>query len=608
MARPGPWLPLTTVGRYQLLTPLAAGGMAEIWLARQPGVRGFEKLVVIKRMVGALEEDPEHVEMFLAEARLAAKLTHPHIVQIYELGEEAGSFFIVMEFVDGESLSTIFKTVRKRGERLDDALACRLMAWAAEGLHYAHTRRDDDGQLQCIVHRDVSPQNLLVTMDGSLKVVDFGIAKVASHATSSGKLKGKLAYMAPEQGRAEAVDARTDVFALGVCLFELLTGSRLFPGSDELQILRELTTLEQFPRVIERRPDVPPQLDVIVARAMESDPARRFESARELQLALEDYLVSNSRRVTAGDVAEFMHGLFADRIATRKALIDQARRGELTPSQLPGDGFGLAPGGDPGSGSNPSSGKGVEARAQSTGSFRKHLAGDLGPSVDVSMTFDPTRTNTVSGVSSPPARSKAPLALAALIATLLVGGGVWVATRPDAATTVAAEPDAGPAMGTLSLEVMPTDATLRVDGVAGPPGVTHLPPGEHTVEVEANGYLPQRRTLQLGASERQSLFIALERVPVPEALVVPVIDAGVAKPQRPTVGGPAKRGTLRLDTVPWTTVFLGGKRLGDTPILGASLPPGRHQLKLVNAEQGIDQTVEIEIASNETTVKKLRLK
>jgi serine/threonine-protein kinase len=584
--------------------------MAEIWLARQPGVRGFEKLVVIKRMVGALEEDPEHVEMFLAEARLAAKLTHPHIVQIYELGEEAGSFFIVMEFVDGESLSTVFKTVRKQGGRLDDALACRLMAWAAEGLHYAHTRVDDDGQAQCIVHRDVSPQNLLVTMDGSLKVVDFGIAKVASHATSSGKLKGKLAYMAPEQGRAEPVDARTDVFALGVCLFELLTGTRLFPGSDEMQILRDLTTLERFPTVSERRADVAPQLDAIVTRAMQADPAQRFQSARDLQLALEDYLVSTKRRVTAGDVAEFMRAVFADRIATRKALIDQARRGELTPSQLPSGGFKLATGGDPGSGSGSDPGskkRAIELQAQSTGSFRKNLAGDLGPAIDVSMTFDPTRTNTVADtVTQPPARSKAPLAIGVLLATALLGGGAWVATRPAASTTVAEQPDAGPAMGTLALETTPKDATLRIDGVAGVAGAKPLPPGEHTIEVEAPGYLPQRRTVQLAANERQSLFIALERAPVVEAPVV--VDAGVAKaPVRP-VAAPAKKGSLRLETVPWTTVYVGGKKLGDTPILGAALPAGRHQLKLVNGEQGIDQTIEIEIAANETTVKKLRLK
>lgn len=329
-----PWLPKRMVGRYELLTPLASGGMAEIWLARQPALRGFEKLVVIKRMMGALEEDPDHVEMFLAEARLAAGLTHPHIVQIYELGESEGSFFIVMEFVDGETLSTVAREARKRGYGLSDALACRLIAWAAEGLHHAHTRVDEHGALQCIVHRDVSPQNLLVTMDGSIKVVDFGIAKVASQATSSGKLKGKLAYMAPEQARSEPVDARSDVFALGVCLFELLSRSRLFPAMEELELLKQLVVIEQFPRVSERRPDISPELDAIVSKAMAAKPAHRFQSAREFQLALEDWLVSGSSRTSAADVSEFMKSLFAERIAARKQLIDQARKGELPASQM----------------------------------------------------------------------------------------------------------------------------------------------------------------------------------------------------------------------------------------------------------------------------------
>ncbi|MDP1915993.1 MAG: serine/threonine-protein kinase [Myxococcales bacterium] len=597
MSNARPWLPQQTVGRYQLLTPLASGGMAEIWLARQPGVRGFEKLVVIKRMVGALEDDPEHVEMFLSEARLAAKLTHPHVVQIYELGEDAGSFFIAMEFVDGESVSTVFKEARKQGKQLSDQLACRLMAWAAEGLHYAHTRVDDEGRPLCIVHRDVSPQNLLVTMDGTLKVVDFGIAKVASHATSSGKLKGKLAYMAPEQGRAEAVDARSDVFALGVCLFELLSRTRLFPGADEMTLLKNITSMEEFPRVRQRRADIPPELDSIVAMAMAPDPALRFQSARDFQLALDDWLVTTSSRTTSGDVADFMRALFADRIATRKALIDAARKGELTPSQLPSDAFR--------SGSASGSSSAAKAPELSTGGFRRAIAGDLkdGP-LEVSITIDDTRVE----LPPPAAPKRSLLPVVAVVVLLFGAGGVWVATRPTVETKpVVAEVDAGAVVepATIELELSPAIAVARLDGAPAASGPSSITPGEHVLEVDAPGFVSERRTVAIRAGRHEHLVIALKAQPPPT-----IVDAGApvvtSKPVRqPAV---ARKGTLRLDTVPWTTVTLAGKKLGDTPLLDVSLPVGRHQLRLVNADQAIDHTVEIEITANEATVKKLRLK
>ncbi|MBL8914610.1 MAG: serine/threonine protein kinase, partial [Archangium sp.] len=175
--------------------------MAEIWLARQTGLKGFAKLMVIKRMINALQDDPDSVEMFLTEARLAAQLTHPHVVQISELGDQGGSLYIVMEYLDGEDLAVVRRTGQKHGLPLLDHYAAKLVAMAAEGLHYAHTLVGLDGKPLRIVHRDVSPQNLIVTFDGSVKVVDFGIAKPASQMTNSGKLKGKLAYMSPEQAR-----------------------------------------------------------------------------------------------------------------------------------------------------------------------------------------------------------------------------------------------------------------------------------------------------------------------------------------------------------------------------------------------------------------------
>ena len=565
--------------------------MAEIWLARQPALRGFEKLVVIKRMMGALEEDPDHVEMFLAEARLAAGLTHPHIVQIYELGESEGSFFIVMEFVDGETLSTVAREARKHGYALSDAISCRLIAWAAEGLHHAHTRVDDHGNLQCIVHRDVSPQNLLVTMDGSIKVVDFGIAKIASQATSSGKLKGKLAYMAPEQARSEPVDARSDVFALGVCLFELLARGRLFPAMEELELLKKLVVIETFPRLSERRPDVPPELDAIVAKAMASKPEHRFQSAREFQLALEDWLVSGSSRTSAADVSEFMRALFAERIAARKQLIDQARKGELPAGQLAFEGA-----------ATPSSPSGAP---KVTNSFERKIRADFAEQGQGARQPEPeleipiqTATNVLP--LSPPTRSRLPLVLGAvLVLIVLIAGGY--ALSPTRTTVEQAPIDAGvvlvPITGTLLVEVTPPTAKRTLDGVELQPGPITTSPGKHELALSAPGFVPLKRTVEIVAGERSTLVLELdEEAPI-------AVDAGA----RVVKAGPRK-GTLRLDTTPWSTVFLGERKLGETPLLGTTLPSGRHLLRLVNAEAGIDQTVEVEILPNEETVKKLRLR
>lgn len=565
--------------------------MAEIWLARQAGVRGFEKLVVIKRMVGALEEDPEHVEMFLAEARLAAQLSHPHVVQIYELGEEQGSFYIVMEFVDGESLSLVFREGRKRGLPLPDQLAARLIAWAAEGLHYAHTRQEP------IVHRDVSPQNLLVTMDGSIKLVDFGIAKIATHATSSGKLKGKLAYMAPEQGRAEAVDARTDVFGLGVCLFELVSRTRLWPkATDEMELLRILASADAFPRARERRPDAPPGLDAIIAKAMAAAPGDRFQSARALQLALEDWLLSTGSRATAGDIAEYMRELFAERVAERRALIEAAKRGELAPGeQVP---FSSSP-----SSSGSSSGVSKEVGplppiATPTPQREPARAPSLPDAVEVSLSLE--RSNPFA--QRPPVHVGG-LVLAAAIALGGVGVAGWIVTRPLEAPAPVAVVDAGvagvtPSVATLSVEVSPPEAKVRIDGADQGASPYTLEPGEHALEASAAGFVADRRTVKLAAGERVSLIVKLDHEVVAAA-------PEVVKRDRPAARAP--KGTLRLDTVPWTTVYLGGTRLGETPILGASLPVGRHVLRLVNSEQNIEHTVEVEITANATTTKKLKL-
>lgn len=554
--------------------------MAEIWLARQPGLHGFEKLVVIKRMVGALENDPAHIQMFLAEARLAAGLTHPNVVQIFELGEEQGSLFIVMEFIDGESLSNVWKHGLRDEKPLPGPMAAQIIAWSAEGLHYAHTRTDENGAALCIVHRDVSPQNLIITYDGSTKLVDFGIAKIASEATASGKLKGKLAYMAPEQGRAESIDARADVYSLGVVLFELITHTRLYPLIDELEIFKRLISGVPLPRAQERRADIPDALDRIISKAMALKREDRFESARAFQVALEDWLLKTGRRTTSAELADYMRSLFAARIEERRALIEASRKGELTP-------------------------------ARSARMFSNSFSGKLPPvtgsapgsesvSEDISMSF--------------PAPRKLSLRTLGLGAIVVLGSVVLAlvlakqareeAAQRAAAELIASQPvDAGPQVAAHSLvefESKPSGAMVTVDGEPrGPTPVlaSDLSSGPHEVSVSRAGFVTQKRQVLVGGGGER-LVVAFELAEEPPA----VIDAGaVVRPVKVAVG------KLMLDTTPWTTVYLGNRKLGDTPLLGVSLPAGKQVLRLVNPEQNLNSSVEVVIIGNETTVKKLSL-
>jgi serine/threonine-protein kinase len=554
--------------------------MAEIWLARQPGLRGFEKIVVIKRMIGALEEDPDQVEMFLTEARLAAGLTHPNVVQIFELGEDQGSFFIVMEFLEGESLSTVWKEGLKREKPLPGPLAAQIIASAAEGLHYAHTRTGQNGEPLCIVHRDVSPQNLIVTCDGAVKLVDFGIAKVASQATSSGKLKGKLAYMSPEQGRGEALDARSDVFALGVVLFEMVTRTRLFPKVEDLQILKHIISGAPMPKAKERRPDVPEALDRIIAKAMAADRDERYASARDLQVALEDFLLKTGRRTTGADIADYMKLLFAERMQQRRNIIDSAKRGELTPSQVPPRMF---PNAGDGSNSNPGSADPLAATA-------------VRPSKDsqVSLVFDP-----------PGAKLKV-VALGALAVTAAVVLAI-LGARALGDSTPAAAPDAGAsvveATATLSVDSRPSGARVTFDGAGrgvDPLELPNLAAGPHEVTFTLAGYATEKRSVQLKPGEHLNLVVDLDPLDAPDAGHKPEVKA-----TQPVAA--VKMGQLTIDTTPWSTVYLGQRKLGDTPVIKVALPAGRQVLRLVNPEQNINSTIEVDINPNELTVKKLVL-
>jgi eukaryotic-like serine/threonine-protein kinase len=302
-----------TFGKYRLLEKVAVGGMAEIYRAKTVGMGGFEKLLAIKRIHPQFGEEDEIAQMLVDEARIAVHLTHPNIAQIFDLGCIDGHYFIAMEFIDGVDLHQIHRTLADQGGSIPVAPLVFIVAEALGGLHYAHTRTDPDGKPLQIVHRDVSPQNIMISHEGEVKLVDFGIAKAemrAQQETQHGIIKGKFYYMSPEQAHAHHVDARTDVFAAGMVLYEMLAGENPYGGIEEYQLLKAVRKAD-FPPVSAVRPDLDAQLAQIVTRATRRGADYRFQSARQMQLALMEYLDHHSGPYRRMELAEFIRSFHA---------------------------------------------------------------------------------------------------------------------------------------------------------------------------------------------------------------------------------------------------------------------------------------------------------
>ncbi|HJL02976.1 MAG TPA: serine/threonine-protein kinase [Polyangiaceae bacterium LLY-WYZ-15_(1-7)] len=318
------------LGRYETFFRIASGGMAEVHAARMIGEAGFQKVVAIKRMLPTLAQSERFVEMFLDEARIAAAIESPHVVQTLDLGKaEDGSLYIVMELVVGASVGKLLAEAARAQEPWDPRVAMGIVAQAARGLHDAHEATTPLGDRLDLVHRDVSPQNILVRRSGRVQITDFGVAKAMHRATHTrtGETKGKLSYFAPEQARAGAVDRRTDIFALGIVAWELLAGRRLFRSDNPLDTLRRVTE-EPIPRPTALRLDLPAELDAIVMRCLERDPAARFQTARELAEAIEGATPAPASRE---EVAELVERLVGDSLDALRDRLRSSLRSEGAP-------------------------------------------------------------------------------------------------------------------------------------------------------------------------------------------------------------------------------------------------------------------------------------
>ena len=301
---------MVRLGRYQIVDRIATGGMAEVYLAVHGELAGFRTPVVLKKVLPHLANNPQFIDMFLDEARIASMLDHPNVVRIYEVGRSGSEYFLAMELVQGKSLSAVLRRAQEEeGGRVDPKLAAFVVAQAAAGLNHAHNLTDPLGNPLGLVHRDVSPQNILISFEGSVKVIDFGIARALGRITETqtGGMKGKFGYMSPEQARGEEVDQRTDIFALGVVLWEALTGRRLFQRENDLATMRALT-YEPIPRPSTIK-EVPLELESLVMRALARNPKLRFTTARDFGSALEKWIVA-AGGTSASDVGAMMKAYF----------------------------------------------------------------------------------------------------------------------------------------------------------------------------------------------------------------------------------------------------------------------------------------------------------
>jgi tRNA A-37 threonylcarbamoyl transferase component Bud32 len=317
----------SVLGRYELLLPIAKGGMAQVWAARLRGSRGFQKLVAIKTILPDVMDNTRMERMFMEEAQLAAQIHHPNVVQTLELGEHEGTLYLVMEWVDGEPLHRIMMKAGEQGG-LPLPIAINLIGQACEGLQAAHDARDENGALLGVVHRDVSPQNLLVGFSGTAKLVDFGIAKVtakSSGLTQAGEVKGKFAYMAPEQVRGQLVDARTDLFSLGILLYAITTGRHPFRGSHLSETLQNICSAIPAPPPSSFMPDYPSELEAVVLKSLAKAPEQRFASAPEMLAALHRALPGALAPGFDAQVAEFLKVMFGTQAAERRTAIRNAQ-------------------------------------------------------------------------------------------------------------------------------------------------------------------------------------------------------------------------------------------------------------------------------------------
>lgn len=484
------------LGKYRLIAELGHGGMAEVYLAVVQGPAGFNKLVVIKQIRPQLATDPEFLSMFLDEARLAARLSHPNVVQTNEVGQEGDRYFIAMEYLEGQPLNRVLHRIGRDGG-LTLSMHLRIIIDMLVGLHHAHELTDFDGTPLNVVHRDVTPHNVFVTYDGQVKVVDFGIAKAmnSSAETRLGVVKGKVAYMAPEQARGERVDRRADIFSAGVMLWEAATGRRLWKGIPDLTVLHRLINGDiPSPRDID--PEVPEGLEKIVMKALALRREDRYSTSVELATALEELLDSMNDKTSLREVGKLVARHFEENRAKIKGIVEAQLKVVKSLPTTEFQAISLPQLDNPGANSaGPMSQMDPSGTTGETKSSPKAVAADgnrATTSSPTALTASTPSMHSASQPAAPPKRGGMVGALA-LIAAAAVGAGIWFATRP--AQTTAAIPI--PTEVEIVISVSPPTAKVLLDGkpLEKNPFVGKFPRdgATHMIQAEAPGFTTRSR-------------------------------------------------------------------------------------------------------------------
>ncbi len=541
-------------GRYYLVDRIAVGGMAEIFKAKTYSDAGFEKLQVVKRILGHLSANDEFISMFIDEAKISVELQHANIVQIYDFGRIRTNHFIAMECVDGKDVKQILRKLAERGKLLPEEFAVFILHEACKGLDYAHKKTTLSGEPMNIIHRDMSPSNVLVSYSGEIKIADFGIAKAEARAytTQGGVLKGKFEYMSPEQARGEEVTQLSDIFSTGIVLWEMLTGRRLFKTDSEVKTLEKIKALDFRPPSAVNH-NIPARLDTIVMKALAGEAANRYQGAQEFQAALLDYMYPSTPTVIQRSLARFMEELFSDERDAERAALERGSAIALELRKQPHE-LDLEAEWE----ESPSGGTGTITTSPSRGPMVTGLAATVGILILalllVMFNAEPTPTSD----PTPP------------VAPTVQGAVLTVKVQPPVEARVF-----------LGDQLVGSGSKLLLED---------LEEGEFALRVEAEGYQTATELVDLEAGIRSQVKIALQPVaPEPEE-VEPVEPPGVRPPPDVQVAGPpvdeapptdeppspvVLPSNLKFESSPaGATVRVGGRRVGKTP-LWFEAEPGR---------------------------------
>lgn len=580
-----------SLGRYQLLVQIGQGGMAEVFLGRLRGAAGFAKLVVIKRMHSHLSHDKRFIELFINEGRLVAQLSNPNICQVHELGEEEGSLFLVMEYLTGVPWDEVVPLL-PRGSPYELPLIAGVLGQACDGLHYAHQLRDHQGNPTPVVHRDVSPQNLFVTTDGACKVLDFGVAKMSTsdRYSHTGVVLGKLPYMAPEQICGQPVDPRTDVFAMGVVLWEALTGERLFSRKSDYLIWKAINE-DPIPTVLEKRPELPPAIDAVVQRALQRAPGDRFPTiqafAQELRQAVTPGAFANHA------IADALRDLCAAQLAENAlvvstALADIDRPTPPEPSEVSRARF------DRGAAET------INGIPQASVMLRDESFAQL-----ARMRPKQWRKGRVAAVIG------GAVALLVLVLVLALGGSDEGDAKGSAASNAVAKAE-GTTEANLAGEAPPPVAPVEpalsgapdarpAAGEPAEPAVTAMPvepaatvePVEPVEPRAADSAEPDENDRKSDEPRKQRPRSQPSRPS--RSQPSRTADAKASSRAEPTSAA-VRVGHYSVDSRPYATITIGGVAHGETPLYRIPLPAGTHQVRAVR-QDGATKTFSITIVA-----------